>query len=63
MLNILYRYRRMLYNIRKCIGDSMKIPNLHIMDIEEGEYHRKGIGNIFNKIKEENVPKFRERAI
>lgn len=53
----------MLYNIRECIGDSMKIPNLHIMDIEEGEYHRKGIGNIFNKIKEENVPKFRERAI
>jgi hypothetical protein len=37
--------------------DSIKRPNLRIMDIEEGEeVQAKGIHNIFNKIITENVP-------
>jgi chromosome segregation ATPase len=41
--------------------DSMKRPNLRIMDIEEGkEVQAKGICNIFNKIITENFPNLRK---
>jgi hypothetical protein len=35
---------------------SIKRPNLTIMDIEEGEVQAKGMCNIFNKIITENFP-------
>jgi hypothetical protein len=37
------------------LTNSIKRPNLRIMDIEE-EVHAKGISNIFNKIITENFP-------
>jgi chromosome segregation ATPase len=38
------------------LTDSIKRPNLRIMDIEEEEVQAKGMHNIFNKIKTENFP-------
>jgi hypothetical protein len=38
------------------LTDSIKRPNLRIMDIEEEELQAKGIHNIFNKIITENFP-------
>jgi archaeosine-15-forming tRNA-guanine transglycosylase len=39
------------------LADSIKRPNLRIMDIEEGEeVQAKGVRNIFNKIITENFP-------
>jgi ribosomal protein L39E len=43
------------------LTDSIKRPNLRIMDIEEGkEMQAKGISNIFNKIITENFPNLNE---
>jgi hypothetical protein len=40
------------------LSDSIKRPNLRIMDIKEGEEEQaKGIRNIFNKIITEHFPK------
>jgi hypothetical protein len=39
------------------LSDSIKIPNLRIMGIEQGEeVQTKGVNNIFNKIITENFP-------
>jgi chromosome segregation ATPase len=39
------------------LTDSIKSPNMRIMDVEEGEeVQAKGIHNIFNKIMTENFP-------
>jgi hypothetical protein len=41
--------------------DSIKRPNLRIMDIEEGEeVQAKGMHNIFNKIITENFPNLKK---
>jgi hypothetical protein len=38
------------------LTDSIKRPNLRIMDMEEEEVQEKGMCNMFNKIITENVP-------
>ena len=43
------------------IWDTMKRPNLRIIEIEEGkELQLKGTENIFNKIIEENFPNLKK---
>jgi archaeosine-15-forming tRNA-guanine transglycosylase len=45
------------------LTDSIKRPNLRIMDIEEGEeMQAKGMRNIFNKIITENFPNLEGRG-
>jgi hypothetical protein len=59
--------RRNLKQLKSCgknmqeLSDSIKRPNLRIMDIEEGEEVQvKGIHNIFHKIITENFPNIKE---
>jgi hypothetical protein len=45
------------------IQDTMRIPNLRIIGIEESEESKlKGPVNIFNEIIEENIPNLKKRC-
>ena len=40
--------------------DTMKRPNLHIIDVEEGESQDNGMNQILNRIIQENFPKLKK---